>query len=661
MASVSVIIPAYDAATLVGRAIDSALGQTVQPLEILVIDDGSRDRTAEVVAAYPPPVRLLRKPNGGPASARNLGARSARGQWLAMLDADDWWAPQKLERQLALDTSADIGIIHGPASNSRPEVPAELTFDDLWAHNWIINSSVLLRRSVFEATGGFNEDRRLISLEDYNLWLRICAAGWRIVACKDQDAMTYYSHGIGLSSNVERMFNATMFNYELVSREVRLPPDAWSKKRLATYESTGQAALHGRQMGMARRMYARAFRQEPTFARGLRLAATCVPSSVLNLRRRLMTPDQADQPDPAGSGDTTIFGQPSPSEFDLPGDKPVLLVIVDAEEEFDWGSLPSSSSCVRSMRRQELAQRIYARYGIVPTYAVDYPVASQEEGYLPLVPFVADGTCEIGAQLHPWTNPPLEEEMNERNTFAGHLPEALEYEKLRVLTEVITDNFGRRPILYRAGRYGVGPNTAKILSQLGYQIDCSVLPLHDLRPKFGPNYRLSPTRPYWFGPGNSLLEIPVTAGMTGALSAKAPSLHFLAFTGLAESLRLPGLLARLRLLDRIRLSPEGTSLKEAIRLTRILVRRDGRRLLVLSYHSPSLVPGNTPYVRTKAELVRFFYWIEAYLDFFFGEMQGRASTPGAVFQRARQPLSPGETLLTPPTEPETGHPEEVCR
>ena len=99
--TVSVIIPAYNADKHVERAIDSALAQTLQPVEILVIDDGSRDRTAEFASRFPSPVRLIRQENGGPATARNRGAREATGDWLALLDADDWWFPDKLRIQLA--------------------------------------------------------------------------------------------------------------------------------------------------------------------------------------------------------------------------------------------------------------------------------------------------------------------------------------------------------------------------------------------------------------------------------------------------------------------------------------------------------------------------------------------------------------------------------
>src|SRR5579862_9388898 len=144
--TVSVIIPAYNAAAYVGRAIESALAQTHSPLEILVIDDGSKDHTAAVVSAYEPAVRLVRKPNGGPATARNLGAKLAEGRWLGLLDADDWWQPGKLSQQLELATSPDIGLIHCLPDHRSDQVPARLSFDDLWKKNWIVNSSVLVRR-----------------------------------------------------------------------------------------------------------------------------------------------------------------------------------------------------------------------------------------------------------------------------------------------------------------------------------------------------------------------------------------------------------------------------------------------------------------------------------------------------------------------------------
>ena len=161
-ASVSVIIPAYNAGQRVARAITSALDQTLPVLEIIVVDDGSTDDTvAGRLQFRADPVRVISKPNGGPATARNLGAKVARGDWLAMLDADDWWFPRKNEIQLADVADDDIGLSHCRLDHRTERPPDELTFQDLWERNWISNSSVLMRRNVFEEVGGFVEVKRL--------------------------------------------------------------------------------------------------------------------------------------------------------------------------------------------------------------------------------------------------------------------------------------------------------------------------------------------------------------------------------------------------------------------------------------------------------------------------------------------------------------------
>src|ERR1700733_11278981 len=207
--TVSVIIPAYNAAAYVGRAVESALSQTHLPLEILVIDDGSTDETADIVEQLPPPVRLIPKPNGGPATARNLGARQAQGDWLALLDADDLWMPDKLRVQLEYGTNPDVGMVHCLPDHRDDAVPPQLTFEHLWNRNWIINSSVLLRRSAFDGLGGFNEARELISVEDYNLWIRVAASNWKIITCPR--VLVHYTRGVGISSNSERFMRASLY------------------------------------------------------------------------------------------------------------------------------------------------------------------------------------------------------------------------------------------------------------------------------------------------------------------------------------------------------------------------------------------------------------------------------------------------------------------
>jgi hypothetical protein len=310
-----------------------------------------------------------------------------------------------------------------------------------------------------------------------------------------------------------------------------------------------------------------------------------------------------------------------------PDPAPRLIVVIDTEEEFDWTApFSRSATGVTAMSRQAPAQRLLAARGVVPTYAVDWPVASQRDGFAPLLEWLHDGTCEIGAHLHPWVNPPDEEPVSDRNSFPGNLPASLERAKLQALTERIESNFGVRPRTYRAGRYGLGPNTASLLDEFGFEVDVSVVPYTDMRAKHGPDFRHFRPLPYWFGPEGRLLEIPLTTGLIGWLGAQGPLLQDLAEHRLGRTLRAGAVLARSGALMRVRLTPEGVPIEEAIAATRYLFDA-GLRVFLMSWHSPSLAPGNTPYVRNERELTVFLDWIRRYLDFFFDELGGRAATP----------------------------------
>jgi GT2 family glycosyltransferase len=309
--------------------------------------------------------------------------------------------------------------------------------------------------------------------------------------------------------------------------------------------------------------------------------------------------------------------------------RPRLVVIVDAEEEFDWAApFSRANRNVKTVAAQVIAHRIFDRYGIVPSYAVDYPVASQEDGYLPLRELMQSGRCEIGAQLHPWVTPPHEEEVSEKNSFAGNLPPDLERRKIALLTEMIERNFGRRPKLYRAGRYGAGPETARSLAEFGYEVDCSVLPG---RPAAGtgPDYTGVDAYPYWLKQAPATLELPVTIATLGLARGLGDKVYGKLASPLGRALKIPAIAARLGLMERIRLTPEGTNLNEAKRLTRAMMRI-GRRVFVVSYHSPSLVPGNTQYVRDEKGLQKFLAWLDGYFEFFFDQLNGEAGTPESI-------------------------------
>lgn len=347
-----------------------------------------------------------------------------------------------------------------------------------------------------------------------------------------------------------------------------------------------------------------------------------------NLRHESAPPDRA----PAAVPGRDLFSRydPVPLPASLP---PLLAVVVDTEEEFEW-SAPFSrgATSVTAMRGQERAQRLLERYRVVPTYAITYPVATQPDGYRPLQEFLADGACAIGAHQHPWVTPPFDEPVTDRTSIAGNLAAPLERAKLARLTDVIADRFGRRPVLHKAGRYGIGPSTEGTLEELGYLIDASVLPGVDLRHQHAADYRRLDARPHRIGDRAALLELPTAAGFAGHLAE----------TGLPPRLPARGraaritrsLLSRTGLIERITLTPEGVDHAAHRRLLRALIAR-GQRVFTLSYHSPSLVPGHTPYVRSAADLERFLDTLERTLDHVMGDLGGRPTTPEAVLMLAR--------------------------
>jgi hypothetical protein len=307
---------------------------------------------------------------------------------------------------------------------------------------------------------------------------------------------------------------------------------------------------------------------------------------------------------------------------------PTLVVVVDTEEEFDWAApFDPASTAVSNIACQHLAQRILDSHGVVPTYVVDYPVAATPAAAAVLRGFAEAGRCDIGAHLHPWVTPPAEGPVDARHSYPGNLPPALEREKLAALTQAIEAGFGRRPVVYKAGRYGVGPATAGILRELGYRIDVSVVPHTDFSADGGPDFTALPEGPFRLAP--ELIELPLSVQFAGALAGIGPLAYPWLTSPSARRLRLPGIAARLGLLERLRLSPEGHRFADMIRQTRAALAR-GTRLFMLTYHSSSLLPGATGYVRDAAERNRFLARLDAYCRDFLGIFGGRASTVAAV-------------------------------
>ena len=182
--NISVVIPTYNRRETIGRSIDSVLNQTLFPSEIIVVDDGSTDGTCDYIQSNFPSIKLLHQPNKGVSAARNKGIRYADTNWIALLDSDDEWFPQKLEKQvMTLSQSPDIKFCHT---------------EEIWIRNGVrVNqmkkhqkygghifykcldmcrispSSVLFHQSILDDVGYFDKDLKVC--EDYDLWLRITA------------------------------------------------------------------------------------------------------------------------------------------------------------------------------------------------------------------------------------------------------------------------------------------------------------------------------------------------------------------------------------------------------------------------------------------------------------------------------------------------------
>jgi hypothetical protein len=279
-----------------------------------------------------------------------------------------------------------------------------------------------------------------------------------------------------------------------------------------------------------------------------------------------------------------------------------FTIFVDTEEEFDWGApLRSDADGTGHLAALPPVHARFAAAGVPLTYLVDYPVASSPLAIEVLGSLMADGRSAIGTQLHPWVNPPHEEEVNGFNSFTGNLPLDLQHAKLVALTDQVTRAFGKRPLVYRAGRYGIGPDTPALLAELGYRIDSSMRAGYDYSAEGGPDFTAVPNQAFHLERG--IVELPFSTVFTGYMRRHGGRLH-------RRLGRFPhgiGIAARLGLLSRVALTPEDMPLHEAKEAVRVAVG-EGLQLLNFAFHSPSVEPGHTPYVRTEADLAAFLRW-----------------------------------------------------
>jgi hypothetical protein len=309
------------------------------------------------------------------------------------------------------------------------------------------------------------------------------------------------------------------------------------------------------------------------------------------------------------------------------------MVLIDAEEEFDWSRAFDRSATGTTSTRQLLeAHRLFESLGAHATYVVTYPVAADPEASSVMRTIASSPNVTVGAHLHPWVTPPFDEQVSVNNSYPGNLDGALEREKLRCVRQAIHDNIGVEPHVYQAGRYGFGPRTAETLEELGFVVDFSPAPPFDYRDEGGPNFSRHGNSPQWIGAREEILSVPVTGAYVGFVRSQAHELYRFATHPSLKWARLPAILSRLGALDRLRLSPEGFELADMQRLTRELLQRDVG-IFTLSFHAPSLLPGCTPYVQNLAERAEFLDRLRGYIEYFLGELGGESISPLELRER----------------------------
>ena len=254
MPHVSVVIPAYNAEGFIVETVNSVLNQTYQDLEIIVVDDGSKDGTVAALEQFGNRVRVHQQPNGGVAKARNTGVGLARGTYIAFLDADDLWLPQKLERQLTSTAPmsytdrfnvGERGHLPELHSEIKPMRGGDLFVPLMREQNFITSTSVMLRRALFEKMGGFYTG--LNGTEDWDLWIRI-AEGHEI-GFVAEPLVRYRFHAGGISRNYRRMSRERML---VIARGLALERGRsldWLTRRQIWAETWRTNAYDARQAG----------------------------------------------------------------------------------------------------------------------------------------------------------------------------------------------------------------------------------------------------------------------------------------------------------------------------------------------------------------------------------------------------------------------------
>ncbi|UCD33432.1 MAG: glycosyltransferase family 2 protein [Desulfobacterales bacterium] len=285
MPEVSVIIPTFNRAKIVPKAIDSALQQTYRDYEIIVVDDGSTDNTKAVLEPYDDKIEYRYKDNGGISSARNYGIKLARGRYVALLDSDDYWLDKKIERQMAcfwdnpsygmvatrcssfdIDGNFDTVEPQGKIRAKNRPGKSGWIYQDLFYRNFIRTSSVVIKRDCFAKVGLFDES--LYQCNDVDMWMRMARAYQVWIINEPLTVYTDNPKGVSTDSLEGR---GTYLRVLEKNHDPALIPSRLYKKRMARiYAHIGKHHVRRGDLGAAKQVLGKALSLQPLNFRALR-------------------------------------------------------------------------------------------------------------------------------------------------------------------------------------------------------------------------------------------------------------------------------------------------------------------------------------------------------------------------------------------------------
>jgi len=281
-----------------------------------------------------------------------------------------------------------------------------------------------------------------------------------------------------------------------------------------------------------------------------------------------------------------------------------LVVTIDTEEDMpNWR--PEKVPSLKNILKLPDLQKKLDAHGAYPTFLVDRPVIDDNTTCSIIRTLSENEKCEIGMHLHSWNTPPMiDEEYRGKATYLHTLPLELQREKIEGLYSYFGKRLGLNPKSYRAGRYGFNMEIARILYELEFEVDSSIVPLKDYSTDGGPDFRMYNLQPFFIeGLSNTapLLEIPLTVDFINRI----PGFDVMKYFSIPKWTRLKGILNRLNMAKISNLRPTTFSYKEMKELADHVLDNTNCPLLNIMFHSSECLPAATPYNQNEKDVSQF--------------------------------------------------------